>query len=169
VARTPTEKQKKLAKAIIENAKKENPDNKGEVLASVGYSDKLAKANPTKIMEAEGVKKELANLGFSEEKARTVVGNILTNDDLDPNPRLKAADMVFKVFGTYASDKINPNAPQQIIINVLGNPEAKKLSEQMDKLLIKNLYEGEIINDVEKSSGQIGETNRQSDDNGKQS
>jgi len=160
VART-TEKQKKLAKVLIENSKSDKPLNKTELLVKVGYTKNTAGAKQSEIINSEGVKKELALMGFSEDKAREVVGKILDDNNLDPNPRLKAADMVFKVFGTYASDKINPNAPQQIIINVLGNPEAKKLSEQMDKVLIKNIYEGEVINNASQSSGQTRQDGKQ--------
>ena len=63
-----------------------------------------------------------------------------------------------KEFGNQAQDVVPPS---QIIINVLGNPEAKKLSEQMDKVLIKNIYEGEIINNASQDSGQTREQSRE--------
>ena len=78
----------------------------------------------------------------------------------DNNALKNGLDMAYKLRGSYAADKLAP-PPSQIIINVLGNPEAKKLSEQMDKVLIKNIYEGEIINNASQDSGQTREQSRE--------
>lgn len=106
-----TERQKKLAKAIVENAKSDKPKTKGELLESIGYAKSTSEAIPGEIMKQKGVQEELEILGFNEDSAKRVVSEILTTSE-DHN-RLKAADMIFKVRGTYAPEKsvnLNLNA-----------------------------------------------------------
>ena len=100
-----TQKQKKLAKMIVENAKRDKPLNGGEMLEKVGYSEHLVK-QPGRVLEAEGVQEELGALGFTEENAMMVVKEIMMNNKVDSSSRLKATDQVFKVKGSYAPEKI---------------------------------------------------------------
>lgn len=105
-----TQRQKKLAQAIVENLQSEETKTAGELLEKVGYSEHLVK-QPGRVMEQEGVKEELALLGFNENRAKAVVSEILETSE-DHN-RLKAADMIFKVHGSYAPEKsvnLNLNA-----------------------------------------------------------
>lgn len=105
-----TVKQKRVAKLIIENAKLDIPMTGGQMLEKVGYAKSMTTAKVSDVLESNGVKEELNNLGFSEEGAKKVVESILYNEKVDPNARLKASDMVFKVHGSYAPDKsINMN------------------------------------------------------------
>jgi galactose-1-phosphate uridylyltransferase len=99
-----TQKQKKVAQLIVENAVLDKPLNGGQMLAKVRYSEGIQK-QPSRILESEGVKEELEVLGFTEANAKMVVTEILLNTDNDPNARLKAADQVFKVHGSYAPEK----------------------------------------------------------------
>ncbi len=100
-----TVKQKKLAEAIVLNSKSDKPLNKKQLLVSVGYAPSTADVKQGEIMEQKGVKEELEILGFTEAAAMSVVSEILNNKQVDPNARLKAADQVFKVRGTYAPEK----------------------------------------------------------------
>lgn len=100
-----TQRQKKLAKAIVENASLDKPLNAGQLLESSGYSKSSAEASPGVIIEQKGVQDELQMLGFTEENAKRVVQQIMLDEEADKNSRLKAADMVFKVKGTYAPEK----------------------------------------------------------------
>lgn len=105
----PTAKQKRVAKLIIENATLDNPKTGGEIVESSGYGVSMKK-NSHVVINSEGVQEELNKLGFSEEGAKKVVESILYDEDVDANARLKAADQVFKVHGSYAPDKsINVN------------------------------------------------------------
>lgn len=105
-----TLKQKKLAQEIVNNLSKEEPLNKQQLVVSSGYSEASAKSSAHLILEQKGVQDELKALGFDEETAKTVVGNILLNEEERANDRLKAAEMVFKVHGSYAPEKqINLN------------------------------------------------------------
>ena len=98
-----TQRQKKVARLIIENASLDKPLNAGEILEKVSYG-KISK-QPSRVFESQGVKDELAVLGFTELNAKTVVASILLNEKADNPSRLKAADQVFKVHGTYAPEK----------------------------------------------------------------
>lgn len=97
--------QKKLAKAIVKNAKSDKPLNKKQLLVSVGYSPNTADVNQKNIIEQKGVKEELEILGFTEQAAMKVVDEIMHDKNVDPSARLKATDQVFKVRGTYAPEK----------------------------------------------------------------
>lgn len=77
------------------------------------------------------MKEALKDFGFSEENAKRVVGQILNNDSHDPNARLKAADQVFKVHGSYAPDKhLNVNVDIE-----KPNPELEALADKLDAIL----------------------------------
>lgn len=101
----PTLKQRKLAKAIIENATIDKPLNAGEMLAKVGYSKSVAKAKPSDIINSEGVQEALNDYGFNPDNAKMVVAEILMDKKTSPDTRIKAASQVFKVFGEYAPEK----------------------------------------------------------------
>lgn len=129
--------QKKLAKAIVKNAKSDKPLNKKQLLVSVGYSPNTADVNQKNIIEQKGVKEELEILGFTEHAAMKVVDEIMHNKNVDPSARLKATDQVFKVRGTYAPEKsivatmILPTKEEEEIIdisidNYLDNVRQKK-------------------------------------------
>ena len=123
----PTQKQNKIAKLVIENANLNEPLNGGEMLEKVGYS-KGIQEQPSRVLQSEGVKKALEIAGFTENKAKEVVAEIMLDPEKDPSSRLKATDQVFKVNGSYAPDKnINININQEM------TPEAKAKAEAFDK------------------------------------
>lgn len=99
-----TIRQKKLAKAIVENIQSKESLTAKDLLISAGYDETTANASSTRTLEQPGVVKELSILGFTEENAKSVVATIM-NGDYEPNARLKAADMTFKVHGSYAPEK----------------------------------------------------------------
>lgn len=131
-----TQRQKKLAKALIENAQLDKPLNAGQLLVSVGYAKNTAEAKPTEIIEQEGVKVELALLGFDEQNAKNVVGAILNKETAQDKDRLKAADMVFDVFGTKAPLK-------SIAIQV--NIENKQQVEGIASKVLEQMKNEEIV------------------------
>ena len=125
----PTQKQKKIAKLIIENAKLDNPLNGGEMLEKVSYSEGIQK-QPGRVLESDGVKEELENLGFSEEGAKKVVSKILYTGKEEN--RIKAAQEVFKVNGSYAPEK-----HIDLEIEVKINTETLKIAQEADDKLDK--------------------------------
>lgn len=99
-----TEKQKKVAELIIQNASLDKPLNGGEILEKVGYSEGIQEY-PAKVINSEGVQQVLEDYGFTEENAKRVVTEIMLDPLKEPNARLKATDQVFKVRGSYAPEK----------------------------------------------------------------
>ena len=97
--------QKNLAKNIVKNLTRKKPLNKGELVVMSGYSKTTATQQIPAVFEQKGVKEELAILGFDEESAKKVVSEILHNEKVDPGNRLRAAQEVFKVMGSYAPEK----------------------------------------------------------------
>lgn len=100
-----TLRQKKLAEAIVENAKTGNKKNKKDLLVSVGYATSVAEVKPQEILEQKGVREELAKLGFTTENAKAVVAEILLDKRYKAADRLNAAGKVFEVQGDYAPEK----------------------------------------------------------------
>ena len=104
MARGATLKQKKVAKEIVRNLNIDKPKTAGEILENIGYSKAIAK-NPKMVLESEGVQTELKALGFDIEIAKSVVAEILQDETIEPQHRIKAASEVFKVTGAYAAEK----------------------------------------------------------------
>lgn len=130
----PTIRQKKLAKVIVENAKLDKPLNAGEMLVKVGYSKNVAEAKPTEIINSEGVQQALSDLGFTESNAAKVVHSIMMDDKVDPSTRLKATDQVFKVVGSYVSDKMDKSTNN--VFNFVGininPPNGQNITDKSD-------------------------------------
>ncbi len=126
-----TVRQAKLAKAIVENSKRDKPLNKKELLVSVGYSPITADVKQGEIMEQKGVKEELEILGFTEHAAMKVVEEIMNNKEVDPSARLKATDQVFKVRGTYAPEK-------SIVANIQVNEIKREKSNGLFDSILGN-------------------------------
>ncbi len=100
-----TIRQKKLAEAVVNNFMAEQPLNKQELVASVGYSTLSADRKATEILESKGTQEELALLGFDSINAKRVVAEALNDPKAQWKDRLKAADMVFDVNGDKAPEK----------------------------------------------------------------
>lgn len=121
-----TLRQKKLARALVENVQADKPLNKMELVASVGYSDLSAEKKATEIIESVGTQKELRNLGFNAENAKRVVGEILDDETIEPKDRLKASELVFKVTGDFAAEKsINVNVNAEEMATIIKDGIAK--------------------------------------------
>lgn len=122
-----TLRQKKAAKLVVENLQAEHPLTAGEIVESSGFGRSMKK-NPKVVLESKGVQDELARMGFTEDTAKDVVGKILNSDEEESNTRLKAADMVFKVNGTYAAEKhVNFN------LNETTSPRIQELADRLRK------------------------------------
>lgn len=122
----PTLKQKKLAKAVVDSLSSKKTVTKESLLVSVGYSELTADRNANAVFTSSGVVEELKTYGFDVDSAKKVVGTILTNGEND-TVKLKAADMIFKVGGTYAAEKhMNLN------VNVEADSKLDSLIEQLE-------------------------------------
>jgi hypothetical protein len=131
-----TPRQKKLAKAIVENLKKEVPQPAGALLESAGYGLGTQLGSPGRTIEQKGVQEELIRLGFSEGNAKKVVARLMNDEDVDPNARLKAADMTFKVHGSYAPERsVNMN----LNLDMKQDPKSLELAKEYEDKLKEQL------------------------------
>jgi len=99
-----TEKQKKVARELVENLKRDKPIGTGEILEKSGYGQGTKKT-PKDIIDSTGVKEELKNLGFTVEGADGVVREILYGKKTQSRDKLKAAEMIYKRLGANAPEK----------------------------------------------------------------
>lgn len=154
-----TQRQKKLAKALVENAVAEKPITAKELLVNVGYAINTAEVKPKEIIEQKGVQEELVAMGFTEDNAKLVVSEIMLNPSAEDNNRLKAADMVFKVKGGYAAEKsINLN------VELIDEELIKEIADELN-VKIKDVHQGANFS----SNGTISSTvvKEVQDENGK--
>jgi hypothetical protein len=127
--RPPSEKQRRVAKKIIENITLDEPKTGGEILEEVGYGPGMVK-NPGKIVESEGVYKALAEQGFTVDNAKGVVAEILLNKSSKDADRLKAAENVFKIHGSFAPEKsMNLN----LVVDATKSQDLIEMAKQMSK------------------------------------
>lgn len=118
----PTIRQRKVARKVAEAIQNGNDYMTAkEILVDVGYGTGLQN-QPNRVLQSVGTIVALEELGFTEENAKNVVSHILKDETARHGDRLKAADMVFKVHGTYAAEK-------NVNINVDATVNTEKLME----------------------------------------
>lgn len=127
-----TIRQKKLAKAVVENSQSKEPMNKMQLVASVGYSDLVAEKKATEILTSKGVKEELEVLGFDEQTAKEVTSGIMIDETNEPKDRLKAAEMVFKVHGSFKESE-KPSDNKGNTYNFLFSADVQKDVKEIEE------------------------------------
>src|ERR1700753_4276924 len=92
--RKPTPRQKKAAKAIVENLQKSKPKPTGEVLESVGYGTIVQ--DPQRITQSIGFKLALAEYGLTEELITT---SLVEDIKAKPKQRVKELGLGAEILG----------------------------------------------------------------------
>lgn len=105
-----TVKQMKLGHELAKDLRsKGKPRNKKELMVAAGYSQSTAEASPHVIFEQPGtinaIEVALESHGFTEVRAKTIVAEILEKSFAEDKDRLKAAELIFKVQGSFAAEK----------------------------------------------------------------
>lgn len=134
-----TTKQRKLAQAIVQNSQQAKPATDKELLVSSGYSTITAESSSHVIMAQEGLKDALSDLGFTEENAKSITAKILLDDKEQSKDRLKAAEMVFKVHGSFVP---GTDAPTTNIQNIFFDANIQLATKEYERSL-KRLIENE--------------------------
>ncbi len=96
--------QKRAARKIAKAITLDHTLTGAEIVKAAGYSPTMQR-KPGQVLLSPGVQAELTELGFSEEKAKSVIGMILGDEEEETSNRIKAAQEVFKVKGSYAPEK----------------------------------------------------------------
>ena len=128
-----TLKQRKLAQAIVANALKPKPETAGALLEKVGYSVSTSEAKPGEIINSPGVQEELSILGFTEDNAKAVTAEIMLNKAAPEAARLKAAEMTFKVHGSFQPEDSNER-PR--VTNIFNNPVFEVATRSYERSII---------------------------------
>jgi Holliday junction resolvasome RuvABC DNA-binding subunit len=126
-----TAKQRKLAKAIIENLEAEQPKTGAELLEVAGYKEGTQIGSPGRTIEQKGVQEALEEYGFNEDNAKRVVGEIMLDPSQKGDTRINAAKEVFKVRGSYAPEK-------HLNVNVDVTSEARVKSKEAISQFLNN-------------------------------
>lgn len=98
--KTPTIRQRRLAKGIADAIERGEIVSAGKLAKLSGYSKNIQE-HPSVALEAEGTKQALQEYGFTLEGAKKVTAEILHDKRKRPADRLNAADKIFRVFGAY--------------------------------------------------------------------
>lgn len=103
-----------------------------QALEKVGYSKTYVDHKGNEIKNSPALKAELEAIGFTEDAAKAKLSAIMNSETvyemITPENQLRAIDMAFKVFGTYAPEKnIDVKASLSEIIEA-----AKKISGQTE-------------------------------------
>ena len=81
-----------------------------EAMLAVGYSKLTAKSKQTIILNSPEVQGELRKYGFTEDAAKARVSSILNapvvSEMITPDNQLRAAELAFRVFGSFAPEKL---------------------------------------------------------------
>lgn len=102
MARTLTKKQRKFVNEYADTG------NGSLAVREAGYevsTDESARAIASQNLTKESIQGELRKLGFDANNAKRVISEILNDETIEPKDRIKAAENVFKVEGSYAPDK----------------------------------------------------------------
>lgn len=138
-------RQQRAAEAVIKNLYAAKPVAIGQVLKSVGYGFGLQNS-PKRVLESDGFKEALENLGFTEANAKKVVGQILNSTKAKDKDRLKAAELTFKVHGSFAPERsMNVNAT--IDLNQTDTATQSLAEEYEEKLRQQMLNNGSTRTD----------------------
>ncbi len=133
-----TTRQKRVARKIPKVLASSEVITGAQIVASVGYGPDMQR-KPGEILNSPGVQSELTKMGFTEEKAKEVVSVILGDDKQAAKDRLKAAEMVFKVHGSFKeSERPSERGPVNytFIFNPAVQAEVKELEAKIKAQLI---------------------------------
>ena len=136
--RSPTPRQRKAAKAIVENLQSATPIPTGQVLESVGYGFGLANS-PHRVLEGDGFKQALREMGLTEELVTT---SLVEDIKEKPQARLGELRLAAEILGINKREDAPP-APSQggNTYNFLFSPESRAevaaLEERIKARLLK--------------------------------
>lgn len=142
-----TIKQKRVAKALVENLSKPTPDLLTDVLVNAGYGKGVAKT-PDRVIESVGVQKELERL-MPDEALADIHAKLLRKQEVivskddgiqftgQPHSDVKGAlDMAYKLKGAYAAEK---HETKSLNVNVNVDPRAEEIARKYEDELNQSL------------------------------
>jgi len=128
--RNPTPKQRKAARAIVENLSKDKPLPTGQVLENVGYNKIIQ--DPKRIIESTGFKLALAELGLTEELITTALVEDIKEK---PQNRIQELKLGAEVLGMVRRDEEPPKSQSQTTYNFIFNAETQASVKEFEEKL----------------------------------
>lgn len=87
---------------LIKIIASERPKSARAALIMAGYAKSTASVKAGKILNHPDVQKGLEGLGFTADKAKGAVASILYDESASAMAKIRAADLVFRILGSYA-------------------------------------------------------------------
>lgn len=128
--RVPTPKQRKGALAVIENAQLDKPKPLGEVLENVGYGS-IAE-NPSRIIEAQGFKQALAELGLTENLITT---SLVEDIKAKPKFRIQELKLGAEILGMVKREDSEVKVKTQTTYNFIFSPEVQEQIKATNEII----------------------------------
>lgn len=137
--RPPTVRQRRAAKAIIENRLLDKPKSEGEILENVGYSNGIS-LTPSMVTQSSGFKKALAEFGLTEELITT---SLVEDIKAKPKSRVKELGLGADILGMRKREEESPKNNSISTYNFIFSKEVqndvKKLEESIKEKLMKHV------------------------------
>ena len=134
--RMPTPKQRLAAKAVVENLSIDKPKTLGEVLENVSYG-KISK-QPSRILQSDGFKQALYDLGLTEELITT---SLVEDIKEKPKARLGELKLGAEILGMVKREDETPKSQNNNTYNFIFSKEVQTeivmIEEKIKQLLIK--------------------------------
>lgn len=136
--RSPTPRQKKAAKAVVENLASDKPLPTGQVLENVSYG-KIS-GQPSRILESAGFKQALRDMGLTEE----LITNALVDDiAAKPKQRIQELKLGAEILGMVKRDEEPLKNPTGNTYNFLFSDkvqvEVAQINDKIKEFLTKNV------------------------------
>lgn len=129
-------RQKKAAKAVLQNLAKDNPASLGQVLKNVGYGKGL-QLQPKRVLESKGFKIALAELGLTEE---LITESLVEDIRKKPQNRVQEMKLGAEILGMVKredpEDKPRVNNTYNFLFNTETQAEIKRVEEIIKAKLI---------------------------------
>lgn len=112
----------KAAQAILENLRKEKPEELGVILGNIGYSPSIA-LNPFMVTQSAGFKLALEKLGLTE---TLITESLVTDIKEKPKNRIQELKLGAEILGMVKRES-EPDKPktQNTYNFIFNNPEAQ--------------------------------------------
>lgn len=130
----PTPKQRKAARAIVENLTKDKPQTQAVVLANIGYSKGITET-PSMVTESRGFKLALAELGLTEDLITT---SLVEDIKKKPQRRIQELKLGAEVLGMVKREEPNKTNDSKNTYNFIFSQNVQERVRAIDSE-IKNL------------------------------
>lgn len=138
--RQPTQRQRKAARALINNLQVDKPKTMGEILENSGYSEKTA-LTPKTVTELPGFKQALRELGLTEE---LITSSLVQDIKAKPEKRIQELKLGAEILGMVKREDEVPKGINNTY-NFLFSEETQKQIREIDNVIKARLINNEPI------------------------